>query len=406
MLKRAISYGRRFTRPAPWQNDNLLEIGTRDIFTDDHDLAREQFRRFWRSIDRSRVTQWEEQGFVDPAFWREVGKQGLIGIETAAEVGGHGGDFLTHITTCEEQVYASVPGNFLIQSDMVLPYLAKYGTTEQQEHFIPKMIAGECIGAIAMSEPHAGSNLQGMKTFARRDGDDFVINGSKVFISNGFNADMILLCCLTDRDVKAAHGMSIFCIDTTTPGFKKGRVLKKLGMKSSDTAELFFEDMRVPASAVLSGTNGLNRGFYFLMHDLGRERLMLSVNTLANCENMFEQTRRYCHEREAFGGPLIKKQQVRHTLAEAKAHIVAMRIMVDHTIAKYASGNMDQQTASILKLTVTETCVQLITTFQQLHGGYGFMEEYPIAKTFTNVRVGPIYGGSSEIMKEIISRTI
>jgi len=352
------------------------------------------------------LSKWESQGYVDKEFWKEVGAQGLIGIQTPAEVGGHGGDFLTHIITCEEQGYAAVPGNFLIQSDMVLPYIFKYGTQEQVDQFIKPMINGETIGAIAMTEPHAGSNLQGMKTWARRDGDDFIINGSKVFISNGYIADMVLLCCITDREKKAAHGMSIFCIDTTLPGFKKGKVLKKIGLKASDTAELFFEDLRVPASAVLSGDAGINKGFYFLMHDLGRERLMLAMAGCIQLESMFEKTRSYIHEREAFGKPLIKNQQVRHTMAHIKAEISTLRLMVDHVILTYAEGRMDQQTASICKLMVTEAQVEIITKLQQLWGGYGYMEEYPIARCFSNSRVQPIYGGTSEIMKEIIARTI
>jgi len=389
----------------PWQVDNLKELGTRAIFNDDHDFAREQFRKFWTSVDRSSVDKWENQGFVDPEFWREVGAQGLIGIETPAEVGGHGGDFLTHVVTCEEQAYAGVPGNFMIASDMVLPYIAKYGTPDQQE-IIPSMVAGENIGAIAMTEAHAGSNLQGMKTTAKRDGDDFIINGSKVFISSGHNANTVLLCCLTDPEKKAAHGMSIFLIDTTTPGFKRGRILKKIGMKASDTSELFFEDMRVPKSAVLGGAEGENSGFYYLMHDLGRERLMISMMNCVALESCFEKTREYCHEREAFGGSLLKMQTVRHKLAQAKAEISSLRTMVDYVIKAYNDGEMDQQIASMTKLAVTESAVKWITEFQQLHGGYGIMEEYHIAKAFTAIRVNPIYGGTSEIMKEIISRTI
>jgi len=229
MLRRKIvdKVVRHFGRPKPWQNENLNDIGSRHIFTEEHDEIRAECRKFWNSIDESRKTKWHEQGFVDKDFWCEVGAQGYIGIETPVEKGGWGGDFLQHVVVTEEQQYARVPGNFLLQSDMVMPYVAHFGTDDQVSRYAKPMRDGKIIGAIAMTEPHAGSDLQAMKTYARRDGDDWILNGSKVFITNGFIADTVLVCAITDRDVRASKGMSMFLVDTTLPGFERGKMLKK-----------------------------------------------------------------------------------------------------------------------------------------------------------------------------------
>lgn len=386
--------------------DNLTDIGSRQIFTEEHDTIREQFRKFWRSIDKERTQKWTDQGFVDKDFWKEVGAQGMIGIETPLEKGGWGGDFIQHVIATEEQAYARVPGNFLLQSDMVLPYVAHNGSDAQVNRYAQAMRDGECIGAIAMTEAHAGSDLQGMKSWARRDGDDWILNGSKVFITNGYIADTVLVCAITDRDVKASQGMSMFLVDTNLPGFQHGKLLKKIGNHASDTAELFFEDIRLPASAVLGEEEGLHQGFKFLMRDIGRERLVISMSSMCVYEMAYQLTLEYVNERHVFGKPLIKKQEIRHTLSEIKSEYAPLRLLTDYGIKSYNDGEMNQLTASICKLQTTEAVVKNVSRLQQLFGGYGFMEEYMISNLFAACRVFPIFGGTSEIMKEIISRTL
>jgi len=279
--------------------DKLTDIGARKIFNEDHDILRESVRKFWTSIDHADKMRWEEQGFVDKEFWKVVGAQGLIGVETAEDKGGWGGDFYQNIIGLEEQIYQMVPGLFNLQSDLVMPYIASYGTDEQVEKYNYALRDGTMVGAIAMTEPSGGSDLQSIKTTAVRDGDDYILNGSKVFISSGWNADVVIVVAITDREVeKAAYGISLFLVDTNLPGFKKGKLLKKIGMHSQDTAELFFDDVRLPASALLGGEEGLNRGFQYLMHDLGRERLIIAVAASAGMEMAYELTRDYIKERK------------------------------------------------------------------------------------------------------------
>jgi len=389
--------------------DSLLDIGSREIFTEEHDKERERFRAFWRSVDRERVMRFEDEGIVDRDFWVEAGKAGVIGIETPAELGGWGKDFYTHCIAMEEQFQAGVPGNFLGQSDLVLPYIAHYGTPEQCEKYVRPLRDGTMCGALAMTEPGAGSNLQGMKTFAERDGDDFILNGSKVFITGGINADMVLVCALTDKNAeKAAHGISIFCVDTNLPGFKKGRNLKKIGLKSSDTAELFFEDLRLPKEAILNGEDGLNKGFHFLMHDLGRERIMVSVSAAIMIEAIYELTRAKMKETEIDGVPRTKNQEIRHKLAKMKVDAVQMRLLTDYGIHQYAIGEMDQQTASIAKYMTCEKLMEVNHVACEMYGHDGLLldDVQRVAVALSNNRVMPIWAGTSEIMLELISRTI
>jgi len=394
-------------RPMPWQMDKMTDIGTRKIFNEDHDILRESVRKFWQSVPREDVMKWEEQGFVDKEFWKEVGAQGLIGVETPADRGGWGGDFLSNIVGMEEQIYNMVPGLFNLQSDLVMPYIASYGTEEQIEKYQIPLRDGKLIGAIAMTEPGGGSDLQGIRTQAVRDGDDWILNGSKVFISSGWNADVVIVVAITDKNVeKQAYGISLFLVDTNLPGFKRGKLLKKIGMHTQDTAELFFEDMRLPGSAILGGEDGLNRGFQFLMHDLGRERLIIAVAASACMELAYELTREYTKERIAFGKPLTSLQQVRHTLAEVKTDCMFSRVVTDQLIEAYANDDMDQQTVSMAKYWCAEKQIETTMKLQQLFGGYGYMTEYPIANLFAGARVQSIYGGTTEIMKELISRTI
>jgi len=387
--------------------DRLTDIGSRKIFTEDHDILRESVRKFWNSVSQDDKIRWETQGYVDKEFWREVGAQGLIGVETPEDKGGWGGDFLSNTVGMEEQIYAHVPGLYNLQSDLVMPYIAHYGTDEQVARYGTKLRDGELIGAIAMTEPGGGSDLQGIRTNAVRDGDDWILNGSKVFISSGWNADVVIVVAITDRNVeKQAYGISLFLVDTHLAGFKRGKLLKKIGMHSQDTAELFFEDMRLPADALLGGEEGLNRGFQFLMHDLGRERLIIAIAASAAMDSGYEWTREYIKERHAFGKPLASMQQVRHTMAEIKTDIMLSRVITDKLIEAYANDDLDQQSVSMAKYWCAEKQIENTTKMQQLFGGYGFMLEYPIAQMFCGARVQSIYGGTSEIMKELIARTI
>merc|ERR1719334_734195 len=265
-------------RPNPWQMETLLDIGSRRIFNEEHDALREKVRKFYSSVDPVRKQKWEENGIVDRDFWLEAGAQGLIGVEQPVEKGGWGGDFYSNCIQLEEQIYSMTPGMFNLQSDLVMPYIAHYGTDEQVMKYMHPMREGKLIGCLAMTEPSGGSDLQSIKTNAVQDGDDWILNGSKVFISSGHNSDFALVVAVTDKTVaKRAYGISLFLVDTNLPGFQKGKMLKKIGRSSSDTSELFFNDIRLPSSAILSGEEGLNRGFQFMMHDLGREGLIIAV---------------------------------------------------------------------------------------------------------------------------------
>jgi len=387
--------------------DKLTDIGCRGIFNDEHDTLRENVRKFYSGVDQNRKVKWEEQGYVDRDFWLEAGAQGLIGVEQPVEKGGWGGDFYSNCIQLEEQIYSMTPGMFNLQSDLVMPYIAHYGTDEQVEKYMKPMRDGKTIGCLAMTEPSGGSDLQSIKTHAVQDGDDWILNGSKVFISSGHNADVALVVAVTDKTVKkAAYGISMFLVDTDLPGFEKGKLLKKIGRSSSDTSELFFNNVRLPSSAILSGEEGLNRGFQFMMHDLGRERLIIAVMCTAYLELAFEWTRDYVHQRKAFGKTLASQQQVRHTLAEVKTDCMIMRCLTDKLIEAYANDDMDQQSVSMAKWWTSEKLIENVTKCQQLFGGYGFMEEYPISHIFTGARVESIYGGTTEIMKEIISKSI
>ncbi|CAG5111347.1 Oidioi.mRNA.OKI2018_I69.chr2.g5664.t1.cds [Oikopleura dioica] len=394
-------------RPETWQMDKLTDIGSRKIFTEEHDIMREQVRKFYESVPMERKMKWEEQGHLDREFFKECGKQGLIGIEQSADKHGHGLDFYSNVIQIEEQIYGLVPGLMQVQNDLVLPYICSYGTDEQVDRYVPGIRDGEIISCLCMTEPGSGSDVQGIKTNAIRDGDDWILNGSKVFISCGYMSDMAIVVAVTDKDAeKAAYGISLFLVDTNLPGFEKGKLLKKIGRASADTAELFFNDVRLPANAVLGGEEGINRGFQFLMHDLGRERLLVAMGCTAQLEKAFELTREYVHEREAFGKPLIANQQVRHTLAEVKTECMVLRTITDKHIQAYAEGDLDQQSVSMLKYYTSEKCIENITKLQQLWGGYGYMLEYPIAQMFSGVRVESIYAGTTEIMKELVARTL
>ncbi|CBY33129.1 unnamed protein product [Oikopleura dioica] len=394
-------------RPETWQMDKLTDIGSRKIFTDEHDIMREQVRKFYESVPMERKMMWEEQGHLDREFFKECGAQGLIGIEQSADKKGHGLDFYSNVIQIEEQIYGLVPGLMQVQNDLVLPYICSYGTDEQVDRYVPGIRDGEIISCLCMTEPGSGSDVQGIKTNAVRDGDDWILNGSKVFISCGYMADMAIVVAVTDKNVsKAAYGISLFLVDTNLPGFEKGKLLKKIGRASADTAELFFNDVRLPGNAVLGGEEGVNRGFQFLMHDLGRERLLVAMGCTAQLEKGFELTRQYSSFSPFISIIFTIEKNLRHTLAEVKTECMVLRAITDKHIEAYANGDLDQQSVSMLKYYVSEKMIENTTKLQQLWGGYGYMLEYPIAQIFAGARVESIYAGTTEIMKELIARTL
>ncbi|KAJ8035894.1 Long-chain specific acyl-CoA dehydrogenase, mitochondrial [Holothuria leucospilota] len=390
------------------QAETLMDIGIRDIFTEEHDIFRESVRRFFKEEIVPNQERWEKQKHCGREIWEKMGAAGLLGVNIPADIGGVGGDFKASIVIAEEQGYANHAGtSFGMHSDIVMPYIAEYGTAEQIEKFIPTMAAGKSIGALAMTEPGAGSDLQGIKTYAKKDGEDWILNGSKVFITNGYLSGVVIVVAITDLDAKKkAHGISLFLVEDGMPGFNKGKILDKIGQKSFDTAELFFDDVRLPSSALLGGESYLNKGFYLLMNQLPRERLLVAVEAQSHAEYMFEITRDYVRKRKAFGRTLSKLQTIQHRLAELKTEICVSRAFVDKCIQLQDEGRFDSTMASMIKYWSTDLACKVATECVQLHGGWGYMWEYTIARSFTDSRVYPIYAGSNEIMKELIARDI
>ncbi|XP_042369324.1 long-chain specific acyl-CoA dehydrogenase, mitochondrial [Plectropomus leopardus] len=393
------------TRPETSSAKTMMDIGTRRIFTEDHDIFRQSVRRFFQDEVTPYHREWEKAGEVSRELWEKAGEQGMLGILIPEEHGGLGADLLSAAIVWEEQGYSNCSGpGFTLHSDIIMPYISNYGTKEQIKRFIPDMTAGKCIGAIAMTEPGAGSDLQGVKTYAKRDGSDWILNGNKVFISNGWMSDLVVVVAVTNREAKtAAHGISLFLVENGTKGFQKGRKLEKIGLKAQDTAELFFEDVRLPADALLGQAN---KGFYYLMNELPQERLVIAGTALASSEFMFEETRNYVLQRKAFGKSIAHLQTVQHKLAELKTEICVGRAFVDNCLQLHSDKRLDAATASMAKYWASDLQNRVATQCLQLHGGWGYMWEYPIARAFVDARIQPIYGGTNEIMKELIARTI
>merc|ERR1719150_3014014 len=391
-------------RPATAQMETMLDIGGRSIFNADHDMFREQIRRWMRERLAPQQVPFEEDGQPSKEIWREMGSQGMLGVSIPAEVGGIGASFLEEAIVAEEMSYANCASPAMaVHSTICMPYLVHYGTKEQQDRYIPAMTAGECVASVGMTEPDAGSDLQGIRTNAKRDGDDWIINGSKIYITNGWLTDCCILVAKTGSEKRAAHGVSLFLVDADTPGFHKGSKLNKLGLKGQDTAELFFEDVRVPASALLGQEN---KGFYQLMEQLPQERLLIAVHSIAGSEAMFELTRDWVRERKAFGRRLADLQTVQHKLAELKTSIAVCRAFIDQCMELHDAGRLGGEMASMAKYWSTDLENKVAGDCLQLHGGWGFMWETQIAKCYAGARVQTIYGGSNEIMKELIARNI
>ena len=369
------------------------------------ELFRDNVRRFLKDNVEPHYEKWEKDGITPRQLWRDLGEAGLLCVDAPAEYGGIGAPFEFSCVVLEELGrggFGALAANIAVHSDIVTPYIAHLGTEEQKRKYIPKLVTGECVGAIAMTEPGAGSDLQGIKTTATPNGDRFVINGSKTFITNGQHADVVVT--FTKTDPKAgAKGTTLFLVDAAAKGFTRGRNLDKIGQHCGDTSELFFADVNVPASAIL-GRQG--NGFGHLVDELPRERLTLALSAIGACDGMIAMTVDYVRNRKAFGTTVSTFQHTRFRLAEMKTELEVHRAFVKHCAALYAQKKLDVPTAAMVKLAVTELQFRIADGCLQLFGGYGYMTEYPISRHFADARVQRIYGGTSEIMKEVIARAV
>jgi acyl-CoA dehydrogenase len=373
------------------------------LFGEDHEIFRASVRKFLEQECVPHHERWEEQGHIDREMWNKAGSQGFLCPSMPEEYGGAGTDFLYNCVIDEEISGAGLSGiGWGLHNDITAPYINNYGSAALKQKYLPRMATGELVSAIAMSEPGAGSDLQGIKTTAVRDGDHYIINGSKTFITNGYLSDLVIVVAKTDP-AAGAKGTSLILVEAGTPGFSKGRKLKKVGMKAQDTAELFFDNVRVPAENLL-GEEGM--GFIYLMQELPQERLSVAVNAVAAAEMALRITVDYVKERKAFGKPIAAFQNTQFKLAEMDAEVTAMRVFIDRCIELHLQGKLDVPTAAKTKLLSTELQCKVMDECVQLHGGYGFMWEYPIARAWADSRVQRIYAGTNEVMKLIISRAV
>lgn len=349
--------------------------------------------------------RWSKQQMPEREIWNRLGAMGMLCASIPEEYGGGGGSFLHDAVVLCEQARSLVSSlSNAVHSGILAHYILNYGTEEQKRKWLPKMASGEMVGAIAMSEPGAGSDLKSIKTRAVADGADYIINGSKTFITNGYHADLVCLVAKTDPAL-GSRGISLIMLETgELPGFRRGRLLEKIGQKGQDTAELFFDEMRVPRANLLGGVEG--QGFYQLMQQLPRERMYIAVQAVTTMEKAIEVTTQYVKDRIVFEKPLIEMQNTRFKLAECKTEAHIARVFVDNCIERLMKGELDSATASMAKWWTTQKNCEIIDECLQLHGGYGYVLEYPIARMYVNARVGKIYGGSNEIMKELIARTL
>lgn len=373
--------------------------------TDAHRDLRKHAAEFLRKESTPNQERWSAQHQVDREFWNKLGDAGLLGLDLPEEYGGAGGDFGFSAVVAEELALAQdTATGWGVHSPIVAHYINTYGNTEQKNRWMPGIISGDLVLAIAMTEPGTGSDLQGVRTSAVRDGDHYVINGSKTFISNGTHCDLLVIVAKTDPS-QGAKGISLIVAETKDlSGFERGRVLEKVGQHGQDTRELFFSDMRVPVANRLGEEDG--QGFIQLMTQLARERLIIASGNAGMAEAAVLESIKYTKERQAFGQPLIKFQNTRFQLAELKAEVLSIKTTVDWCIQNYIDGVNDPATASIAKLVATDKGVAVVDRCVQFFGGYGYMMEYPIARAYAAARVNKIYGGTSEIMKELISRSL
>lgn len=366
-------------------------------------MYRDQVRRFIATEITPFHGEWERDGIVPREIWRKAGEVGLLCTNVPTEYGGSGAGFLYSVVATEELGRAGATGpGFAVHSDMVATYILSFGTEEQKKTWLPKMVSGEAIGAIGLTEPGGGSDLKALRTSAVRDGDDYIINGQKTYISNGQLCDIVVLACKTDPEA-GSRGVSLIIVESTRPGFNRGRRLEKLGLKAQDTSELFFGDMRVPVSNRL-GEEG--KGFKMVMHKLAHERLIIAVNAVAICEAVLQWTVDYTQERKAFGKLISDFQNTRFKIAEMTAQVQCARAFIDRCIEISLQDALDSTDAAMAKMVATELQCKVVDECLQFFGGYGYMLEYPIAHAYIDARVRRIAGGSSEVMREIISRRI
>jgi alkylation response protein AidB-like acyl-CoA dehydrogenase len=374
------------------------------LYEAEHDQFRDMVRGWAEKNIAPFHAQWEKDGIVPRDVWLSGGKQGLLGFDMDEQYGGAGvNDFRYHAVLDEEMVRVGASGvGFGLHNDVIAPYLRDLATEEQKQRWLPGFCSGELITAIAMTEPGTGSDLQAIQTTARRDGDGWVLNGSKTFITNGINADLVIVVAKTDPD-GGAKGISLLVVERDMPGFSRGRNLEKVGLKAQDTAELFFDDVRIPAENLL-GTE--NRGFLHLMENLPQERLSIACGAVASMERVLALTREYVTGRKAFGRPIGSFQNTRFVLAELQTEATIARTFVNECIRQLNSGELTAEDAAMAKWWTTELQNKVADRCLQLHGGYGYMDEYPVSKAWRDSRVQSIYGGTNEIMKEIIGRSM
>ncbi|MGR3622650.1 acyl-CoA dehydrogenase family protein [Pseudophaeobacter sp.] len=378
---------------SPWMDDELL-------------MLQDSLRDFYANEMVPHEARWQQQGHVDRDFWVKAGEIGILCASIPEEYGGMGGDFRHEAVIATEQFRAAGFSGFgnNVHSQICAGYILDYGSEAQKQRWLPKMATGEMVCAIAMTEPGTGSDLQNIKTTARLEGNEYVLSGSKTFITNGQQADLIIVVAKTDPTL-GSKGISLIMVETAqAEGFSRGRNLEKLGLKSQDTSELFFDNVRLPPENLLGGREG--QGFYQLMKSLPQERLVVALGGAAAMEKALEETVAYTAERRAFGKPLLEMQNTRFKLAEVKTVAHIARVFLDDCVAKHLCGELDATTASMAKWWVTQMQCDTMDECLQLHGGYGYMSEYPIANMFADARVQKIYGGSNEIMKELIARSL
>ncbi|WP_340151343.1 acyl-CoA dehydrogenase family protein [uncultured Sneathiella sp.] len=374
-----------------------------ELAGEEYVLTRATARRFFEEEVAPHYAGWEKRGYVDRELWQKAGSQGLLCTMVPEEYGGIGGNFLHAMIVVEELARSecALPG-FFTHSDIIVPYIARLGTDAQKKQWLPGCVSGEVITSIAITEPGAGSDMKGVRLRARKDGDDWILNGQKTFITNGWLADLIIVVANTSPDT-GSKSKSLFLVDTKTKGFERGRLLEKVGQKAQDTAELFFDDVRVPGDAML-GEEGM--GLKYLMQELPVERLLVGVWAQAVAETVFERTSDYVYERKVFGQSVGDFQSTKFTLADIRTELEVGRSFLNDCASRVVQGKLTSEVASMAKIWLSEMQGRVIDRCLQLFGGYGYMWEYPVARAFADARAQRIYGGTNEIMKEIISRGI
>jgi alkylation response protein AidB-like acyl-CoA dehydrogenase len=376
----------------------------RTLFTEEHKMFRDAFRRFVEKEIAPHYEAWWADGVVSREVWLKAGSNGFLGTDVPEVYGGGGiRDYRYNLVMVEELARAGKMGvGFPIHNDIVVPYLLNYTSEAQRQRWLPKVVSGECITAIAMTEPDTGSDLAAIRTTARRDGDHYILNGQKTFISNGILNDLVIVVAKTDLE-KGHKGISLLAVERGMPGYERGRNLEKIGLHAQDTSELYFKDVHVPAENLLREEG---QGFFYLMNQLPQERLTIAASAVAAAEAVLEMTTQYCLDRTAFGRPIGKFQNSRFMLAEMRTEIEVGRSFIDRCVVAHNDEDLDAIEAAMAKLWTTEMQVRVVDQCLQLHGGYGYMMEYPIARAYLDARAQTIHGGTSEIMKEIIGRSL